>query len=174
MINYIFLSHLCCVFAIIVWNASIQNKEKEKILYFQFLSNMLYGMSYFILGAPVAGIMDSLGGLRCFVFYYKTKKGKKISIWWLFLFCSLAIILGVLTYNGIISLIPTIICIFYTVSAWIKDTNCLRIVFILAAFLWIYYNFKVGAFIAIIGNVLEIISGLISIYRFRKKDKAEV
>ena len=173
MINYEFLAHLCCFTAILVWNMSIQNKEKEKILYFQFLSNMLYGMSYFILKLPLAAIMDTLGGLRCFVFFYKTKKHQDISKSWLFIFCILIIVLGFINYSGIISLIPICIAIFYTVSSWAKDAKWIRIVFLLTAFMWVYYNIVVGAYVAVIGNVFEIISGVVSLYRFNKPNKTE-
>ena len=174
MINYEFLAHLCCFTAILVWNMSIQNKEKEKILYFQFLSNMLYGMSYFLLKIPIAAIMDTLGGLRCFVFFYKTKKHQDISLSWLFIFCILIIILGIINYNGIISLIPILISIFYAISSWSKDATWIRIIFLLAAFLWVYYNIVVGAYVAVLGNILEIISGIVSLYRFNKpKNKPE-
>ncbi len=172
MSNSVFLGQFCCVLAIVVWTVSIQNKKKENILYFQFLSNMLYGISYFILGITTGAIMDTLGGLRCFVFYCQTRKNKdkQISISWLFIFCIIAIICGIITYDGIISIIPTIICIFYTISSWMKDAKWLRIVFLLTAFLWLYYNITMGAYVAVGGNILEIISGTISIFRFNKKE----
>lgn len=170
MFNNDFLAHFCCAIAIFIWNLSIQNKKMEKILYFQFLSNMLYGLSYFLLGVPIAAIMDSLGSLRCFLFYYKKKKEQDIPLYWLFIFCLLVIALGIINYNGIISLIPIIITIFYTISSWANETNWLRIIFILAAILWIYYNLTIGAYVAVVGNFFEIISGAISIYRFKKTE----
>ena len=51
-----------------------------------------------------------------------------------------------------------------------KDAKWLRIVFLLTAFLWLYYNITMGAYVAVGGNILEIISGTISIFRFNKKE----
>ena len=190
MNNYEILAQICGIVAIIVWNISIQNKKLEKILYFQFLANLLYSMEYFLLGAPIAGFMDFSSGCRCFVFYYKNKKKQPISKKWLFLFITLIIGIGILGYTSPLSLIPVfltffytitsysktsnftriafIITIFYTISSYLKKAKWIRIVVLIAAFIWIYYNYKVGAYVGIIGNIIEIISGVVSIYRFKK------
>ena len=168
MNNYEILAQICGIAAIIVWNISIQNKKLEKILYFQFLANLLYSMEYFLLGAPIAGFMDFSSGCRCFVFYYKNKKKQPISKKWLFLFITLIIGIGILGYTSPLSLIPVILTFFYTIASYSKTSNFTRIAFLIAAFIWIYYNYKVGAYVGIIGNIIEIISGIVSIYRFRK------
>ena len=43
-----------------------------------------------------------------------------------------------------------------------------RIFFVIAAFLWIVYNLHVGAVMPLIGNVFEIISGILALIRFKK------
>ena len=40
--------------------------------------------------------------------------------------------------------------------------------FIIAAVLWIIYNFYIGTYTPMIGNVFEIISGLVAMYRLKK------
>lgn len=168
MVNYEVLSQICGISAIFVWNISIQNKKLEKILYFQFLANLLYSMQYFLLGASIAGFMDFSSSCRCFLFYYKNKKNQPISKKWLFFFITLIIGIGIIGYSGPLSLIPVFLTFFYTIASYSKTSNFTRIAFLVAAFIWIYYNYKVGAYVGIIGNILEIISGIISIYRFGK------
>ena len=82
----------------------------------------------------------------------------------------LVLLLGIITFDNIISIIPITITIFYTLSSWMKDTKWCRIVFLVCAFIWIYYNYKVKAYVSIIGNGMEIISGVISLIRFEKKE----
>ena len=45
---------------------------------------------------------------------------------------------------------------------------------VLCGFLWGCYNLYVGAYIILIGNALEIISAIISIYRFKDIDNKKV
>lgn len=174
MSNIEFMAQLCCVGAIIVWNISIQNKKLEKILYFQFLANLLYSMEYFLLGATTAGLMDLTSSSRCLVFYYKNKTNQTITKRWLILFCGLIILFGILGYSSPLSLIPIFLTLFYTITSYSKTSNWTRISFLVAAFIWIYYNIKVGAYVGVLGNLLEIVSGVVSIFRFQKnKDQLE-
>lgn len=165
------LAQIACIGAIVIWNSSIQLKRMQDILYFQFLANLLYCLEYFLLGATVALFMNLVSAFRCFLFYYYNKKDKKISKFWLFVFILLVIVLGILNYTEPVSLIPIFITLLYTISSWQKESNWSRIAFLIAAFFWIYYNFYVGAFVAIIGNFIEITSGVISILRFKNTSK---
>ncbi len=157
-------------FAIALWVYSVQNKNQSKILFFQFLANLMYGVEYFLLDAFPAVAMNLSSSLRCLLFYNKRKNNEEIPKSWLIFFLLLVLLLGIITFDNIISIIPITITIFYTLSSWMKDTKWCRIVFLVCAFIWIYYNYKVKAYISIVGNVMEIISGIISLIRFRKKE----
>lgn len=154
--------------AILLWVISVQEKKQYKILFLQALANLLYTVQYFLLGIFTAGSMSLVSFGRCFLLYIKRKKEKEISKSHLIVSIIILIILGAITYESLLSLIPIVITIFYTISSYMKNSQWLRIIFLIAAFIWIYYNYIVGAYVCIIGNVLEIISGTISIIRFHK------
>ena len=155
--------------AIALWAYSLQKKEQYKILFFQSLSNCAYVIQYILLGTLGAAAMDFTSAIRTFLFYKKRKNNEEISKYYLIFFIILIIILGTLTYKNALSLIPITITIFYSISNWLKEANWIRIVVIITAFVWIYYNFTVGAYVGIIGNIFEIISGVIGLIRFSKK-----
>lgn len=157
------------VIAILLWIFSVQQKKEHKILFLQTLANLMYTIQYYLLGVFTAATMNLVSCGRCYLFYKKRKAGKNIPKMELFIFLLCLIILGIITYESPLSLIPIIITIFYTVSAYLKNAIWLRIIFLSAAFVWIFYNYTVGAYVCIIGNVLEIISGSISLVRFHKK-----
>jgi len=163
------LANTIGVFAIIIWVLSIQNKNKKEILIYQIVANILYGLQYFLLNAYSASIMDFISGFRCLSFYSEEKKHGKISNYSLLFFTILTIILGIFTYNGAISLLPIIASLIYMYSLWQNNLNTTRYLFIITGFVWLCYNINVGAYINIIGNSFEIISGIISIIRFRRK-----
>ena len=87
--------------------------------------------------------------------------------WILFVFIALVLLFGIITYDGLISLLPIIITVLYTYAFWQNNLNVARIIYIVAAIIWIYYNYEVGAYVGIIGNALEITTELISLIKYR-------
>ena len=156
------------VLAIFFWIISIQEKRQYKIIYLQMFANLFYTIEYLVLGVLSAASMNFVSTIRCYLFYRKKKERRKVPEVWLIGFISLLVILGIITYNGYLSLIPIIITIFYTISSYLKKAKWIRIVVLVAAFFWIYYNYKNGVYLATIGNFLEIISGIVSLVRYRK------
>lgn len=152
--------------AISFWVISIQYRDRKNILLFQAIANSFYSIQYFLLGAYSACIMNLLSTVRCFIF--SKAKNKTIKLF-NFIFCLIILFIVVFTYNGLLSLIPPIITIFYTISSSKNNNMWNRITVLLAAFVWIYYNYKVGAYITILGNIFEIGSGILSIGRFKNK-----
>ena len=133
----------------------------------QVIANGIYGIEYLLLGAFSAASMNFLSFLRLLVYYFYTLLNIKISKWILFVFIALVLLFGIITYDGLISLLPIIITVLYTYAFWQNNLNVARIIYIVAAIIWIYYNYEVGAYVGIIGNALEITTGLISLIKYR-------
>ncbi len=166
-----FLAQIIGAFAILFWVVSVHGKKQYKILFLQALANLLYTFQYILLGVFPAASMNICSCFRSYIFYRKRKEDKDISNVWLLFFIFLIILVGGITYNGYLSLIPIIITLFYTVSSWMKESTWIRIVFLVAAFVWIYYNYKVGAYITIVGNIFEVVSGILALIKFYGKDE---
>jgi hypothetical protein len=163
--NFTFFAQIIGGVAIAVWVISIQNKDRKNILMFQSLANLLYSIQYFLLGAYSAFIMNFVSTFRCFIF---SKVNFKKTKWISLLFCLIILFISFFFYDGLLSLVPIVITIFYTFSSSMDDAVWNRTTVLLAAFVWIFYNYKVGAYITIVGNVFEIISGIVSVFRFKK------
>ena len=164
----IFLANILGVLAIICWVGSVQLKKKKDILLSQTVANGIYSIQYALIGAFSASVMNLSSFFRLLIFYLYEKVERKAPKWIMFLFMGLVIFLGFITFNGPLTLIPVFATILYIYSAWQDDLKILRYLYIVAAIFWIYYNFKVGAYIVIIGNVLEIISGITAIIRYKR------
>lgn len=159
-----FVAQIIGVFAISLWVISIQNKSRDKVLMFQFWSNILYMVEYILLGAYSASAMNMVSSVRCLVFAKKDTSKGYLGV---LLFSLTVIVLGVLTNDGVLSIIPIFIALLYTLSSSLKNVFWNRIAVLISAFIWIYYNYRVGAYITIVGNVFEIISGFISLFRYK-------
>lgn len=163
----VILAQVLALFAILFWVISILLKNKKNILLMQVIANGIYGIEYLLLGAFSAASMNFLSFLRLLVYYFYALLNIKMPKWILFVFITLVLLLGIITYDGLISLLPIIITVLYTYAFWQNNLNVARIIYIVAAIIWIYYNYEVGAYVGIIGNVLEIITGLISLIKYR-------
>ena len=161
------LAQVLALFAILFWVISILLKNKKNILLMQVIANGIYGIEYLLLGAFSAASMNFLSFLRLLVYYFYTSLNIKMPKWILFVFIALVLLFGIITYDGLISLLPIIITVLYTYAFWQNNLNVARIIYIVAAIIWIYYNYEVGAYVGIIGNILEIITGLISLIKYR-------
>ncbi|MFR2535052.1 MAG: YgjV family protein [Clostridia bacterium] len=165
------IAYIVGIVALLVWSLSIQSKQKKKILQAQIVANILYAIQYILIGVIVAGSMNMVSAFRCYFFYKEEEKKQKISAFWLFLFITIILILAVITCKDLFSLIPIMITILYTYATWQKNTKVIRIIFLVAACIWVYYNVSVGAYVAVIGNIMEIVSSIVSMCRFDKKIK---
>ena len=163
----VILAQVLALFAILFWVISILLKNKKNILLMQVIANGIYGIEYLLLGAFSAASMNFLSFLRLLVYYFYTSLNIKMPKWILFVFIALVLLFGIITYDGLISLLPIIITVLYTYAFWQNNLNVARIIYIVAAIIWIYYNYEVGAYVGIIGNILEIITGLISLIKYR-------
>ncbi len=156
------------VFAIITWVMSIILKNKKDIILSQVVANAIYSVEYTILKADSAASMNFLSFIRLIIYYIFARKNKELPKIILIVFSFLVIVLGIFTYNGLLSIIPIIITLFYTYSLWQDNLKITRIIYVVSAFIWIYYNFQVGAFVGIIGNMLEIIAGIGALIKYHK------
>ena len=161
------LAQVLALFAILFWVISILLKNKKNILLMQVIANGIYGIEYLLLGAFSAASMNFLSFLRLLVYYFYALLNIKMPKWILFVFIALVLLFGIITYDGLISLLPIIITVLYTYAFWQNNLNVARIIYIVAAIIWIYYNYEVGAYVGIIGNALEITTELISLIKYR-------
>ena len=160
----LFLAQIIGSIAVSFWVVSIQVKERKNVLLFQSVANFLYFVEYFLLGAFSASLMNLVSTCRCFMF---AKVDNKKSFCFLLLFVFLILFIGVFTYDGVLSLIPIVISVFYTLSSFNSNAKWNRFCVLFLAFVWIYYNFKVEAYISILGNLMEIVSGILALVRFK-------
>ncbi len=163
------LSQIVGFIAIICWIISVQLSKKSKIILFQTIANILYSVQYFLLNAIVAAFMNLVSFFRLSIFYTYETKNKKIPWWLMFLFMLIIIVIGIITVDTPLMLIPILATLFYTYSSWQNNMQKLRIIYIVAAIFWLYYNLTVGAYVSLIGNTLEIISGTSSLIKYRNK-----
>lgn len=160
------------IIAITLMFLSYQKKTKKDFLFLQIFMNVFFGAQYTILKAFSAVASNIISILKSGIFYKYEKEDKQIPFLDLIIFEVIIIISGILTYDGIYSLIPTFIAFLYTYGTWQKKLSTTYKIGVIAAILWTCYNLIVGAYISIISSVIEFIgsvSGLIKLSSDKKE-----
>lgn len=169
--NYIaqILGFIALIFIVL----SYQNTKKERFLLIQIFANIFFGLQYLTLKAFSAFCSSVISLIRTIIFFKYEKKNNKVPIIILIIILLIITIFGIITYEGIYSLIPIIIALAYTYGTWQEKLKLTYTIGIIASILWIYYNFLVGAYISIIGSIFELFASLIGLIKVLKKIKKE-
>lgn len=163
------IPHIFGAFALATWLSSVQVNKKSNILLLQLLANALYAIQYFLLGLASTAFMNVVSVLRCYIFGINAKKNKEAPFWVLLLILFIIFILALIYCKTFLDLMPILATLLYTISTWKNDTKRLRYVYIICGVLFGVYNLIVGAYVNLIGNFFEVLSGTISIFRFKKE-----
>lgn len=169
------IPHILGAIALIIWVISLQLSEKHKMLFLQLISNIFYGIQYVLLGLFSAASMNLVSIVRCFIFGNDSKKNKETPLWLLGVFVSAILLLAIINCKTLLDIVPIIAALFFTVSSWQKSTRVICFSCLIAAVFLAFYNFVVGAYINLAGNVFEISSAVIAIIRsyFRKESEVK-
>ena len=80
------------------------------------------------------------------------------------------IIFSSITYNEIISLLPVLTVILYSIAIWHSNLKFIRYTEVISCIIFIIYNIKVLAITGLIATIIELTSALIAVYRFDIKN----
>ena len=158
------------ILSIFLYVMSVQFKKKKHILITQIGASLCYLIVYVIKGAWSGVAIEILEELKDVVFLKLEKNDKKIPSPILYLFLLSLVVVSIIFYDGPFSLLPLIINLLLFTSTYFKNPIYIRVAMLIAGIMWGIYNFSLGAYIILIGNVLEVVSAGISIARFGKEE----
>lgn len=166
------LIRLLGICGLILCAISFQFKKHKKIVLCKMTSEFLFSAQYFLMGAYTGAVLDLISGLRNFLFYKFVEK-KRSTTPIIVAFGLLVLVLGILSCDGWMSLLPIGAKLLTTISYGMKKERLLRFITLPSCLLWLSYNALVGAWEAMIGDSLALISILVAIYKFDILQKAQ-
>lgn len=159
-----YLAQLFAILSFIALLISYWQTKRSKILFYQILDSLFDVVQYFLLGGYTGSFTNLIGAVRAYIF------GKEYnSNVILYIFLCLYTLIGIVTYNGLFSLLPTIAALFYTVVVWKGNPKQIRIAAIFVSILWIIYSYSVMAYMAMITEGILLCSNLFAILYLDKK-----
>lgn len=160
------------ILAFIALFISICIKDRKKSLYIQSLNCLFEAIYDFIVNAFTGAVLSIINFIRTMFFVNKDKFSKKSYLALLYIFEIIIIINCIFTWQGYISLFPTIGSMIRVYCLWQTNMKLVRISGLTTGILYgSYYLYYHGWFLVLCDILLFIIS-IISIYKYDiKKEK---
>lgn len=148
-----------------------QAETRQRIMYLQFAGSLLFATHFLLLGAMTGAALNLVAALRAFVF--AKYKHQKRPLTPLITIIGLFVIVCGLTWEGPRSLLPMIAMVASSIGFWQLHTQRIRwMVSATSSPLWLIYNVLSGSIPGIATEVLNMVSALVGLWRYRTKKPA--
>lgn len=148
---------------------AMQMKKKKQILFLFIFANLFSSINFILLKSYTGAIICSFAILQNFINDIFERKGIKIPGKVIFTYALILVILGALTYNNLIDVVPVICSLLYTIIIIQSKESNIRKLSLINIILWVIYDLVYFAYTAAISDVITTISTIIGIYRFDYK-----
>lgn len=146
--------------------AIYQQKNRIRILIFKLISDMLWALHYFLLGAYSGFAIAVIGMVRECIFIIEEKRGIK-SKPWLFLFLAISILSAVLTWKNAFSLLPACASILSIIGFWQSKPRLTRMISFPVSACMLTYDIVSGSIVGVCNEAFTLISAAVGVIRYR-------
>lgn len=150
---------------------SVCIKNRKRSLFVQSLNCLFEAIYDFIIYAYTGAILSIINFIRTFIFINKDKINKKIYLLVLFIFESIIITNCIFTWNGYISLLPTIGSAIRTYCLWQSNMKLVRISGITTGIFYGVYYIYYQSPLMVLGDFVLLLVGIYSVYKNDIKSK---
>ena len=153
------------ILAVLTLVISICIKERKKSLFVQSLSCLLEAVYDFIISAYTAAMLSLMNFIRTFIFINKNRFSKIIYRFILIFFEGIIIVNCIFTWNGTISLLPTIGSIIRTYCLWQSNMRLVRISGITTGLFYGLYYIYYQSWFMVLGEMTLLLVGIYSVLK---------
>ncbi len=158
------------VIALIFNVLSYQQKTHKKILLCQSLGGLLFTLHFLLIGAYTGAVLNLLGAVRSLIYSNREKSWANKKIWPI-IFLIAFTLSGILTWDGIFSLFPTVAMLLSTVVLWIENPKLNRVLSFPTSAFWLIYNISRKSYSGIATEIFISTSIIIGYIRHDMKRK---
>ncbi|MDR9827379.1 YgjV family protein [Vibrio sp. FNV 38] len=157
--SYFIASQILVGLAALFDIASFQFKSRKTLLSLLCISALLIGSHFVLLEEWTAACLLAVGAARYFTGIFTENRGVR----WGFYIVTL---LGTLfTFSGITSILSCIGSLLHTSASFNRNDKFMRVVMVIGTVVWVVHDVIVGSPVAVLLDVLFIISSYIGYYR---------
>lgn len=167
----VFLSYVTSFISMILGLCEPFRKSIKTVLLFNFLGNLLVGMSYLFISKTGGAIICFVACVQVLINYLFTSKSKKIPIWLIVLNAIVFITANLLTFSAWYDLIALTSALIFVLSVAQSKAQYYRVFFIINSFLWIFYDVLASAYGNLFTHTALFVATFIAIRSRDKKNK---
>lgn len=149
-------------FLFLVISLCINNRKKSLIV--QSLNCLCEALYNFVISAYTGAVLGLINFIRSFIYISKDKINKVVYIFILILFESIIIINCFMTWQGFISIFPTIGSFIRTYCLWQSNMKLVRLSGITTGIFYGIYYLYYQSFFMVLGDIILIITGIYAIW----------
>jgi len=165
------------ILTLVLFVASLQQRQKERFLLLQIIGTMLFIVQYAVTGRITGAVIFIIVVIRGIVFYCYKKKDLKPSLAVLIIFQVALVVTTYFVWQNILSIVPYIATAIKTWGVWQDDMKWTRRASMFCQCFMIIYNLSASMYTGALTELCALASTLIAMWRydFRKKlnDKGE-
>ena len=153
---------------------SMQMKKRNQIIFMfilVILANLFSAINFILLQGYSGAIICAFAIIQTFINKFFEKKDKKVPKIIIGIYIIISILLGLITFTGILDILPIICSILYTLTIIQDKEKNIRRISLVNIILWIIYDIVCQAYTAAIADSLMTISTIVGMYRFDYKKK---
>jgi hypothetical protein len=148
---------------------SYQSNKRDKIILFRSFHNFSYGIHYYLMGSPTAGLVQIIAVVRNFFFKHRSKNKYLDHYFSLLIWIVIFVVIAIFSWKGLISLLAVIGIILGTLGIWVKNTQLIRILSLMSILIWLVHNTIIFSYAGIISAGVGASSIIIAMIRFDLK-----
>lgn len=161
----VFIANGIDLIAAFIQVASGSIKQKTKILIVQIVQIFMQGVSMLLLGGVTGAVNNVLSCYRNYLCY----KNKLNTFWKVVLIVASIALTLLLNEQGILGLIPAIVCTVYIIFMDTKDPIRFKLLVTLTFVPWILYHFMIQAYVAAIFDAATVVTNAVTLWIMIKK-----
>ena len=159
------LAQVVGLLSLIAYCASMQINNRIKLLILLTVVNLLNSIVYFLLNSIAGGIIALVSVIRLIIFYFYAKRNKQCPIYLLWLFISLDIVAGLVTFDYWYDILCIMEAIVVTYGTFIKNMTITRICHLFSCILMFTFNIFVFAYSNMLSEFIGLIFTFVGIMR---------
>lgn len=169
------LAQILSFLGMVINMVAVQLKTKKQILLTIVISNILFVISYILLGAYVGALTCGITAVEIVINTILENKGKKTPKALIIVYLLISISIGILTWGNIVDLLPIIASILFIPTLIQAKERYVRLLILGNLIAWGSYDVIVRAYSAAISDLFVITSTVTAIYRYdiKKKEKKD-
>lgn len=156
--------------ALNIW--AVQFNKHWQIVLIKTFGALAFVVQYLLLKAWTGAAMDSLGIIRNIIFIFAVQKGKSTKPW-VIVFVALTAVIGVFTWEGLISILAIVAKLLSTVSYGINNAHKIRMINLPSSGCWLVYNTLHFSLAGLLNEILVITSIVIAEVRLHKQKRKQ-